>query len=224
MSGFGSLSSAHRALPRGETTPSSVDALLRSRGLWRMGALPRAAVPGIPTGFEALDARLPDRGWPSGALSEVLVPTLGSCELALVLPALATLTRAGREAALVGPAKLPYAPGLAGRGVDLGRLLVVRGASGEEQAWAAEQSLRSGACAAVALWSRRLDARTVRRLQLAAQQGRTCGWLFRALGASAAASPAPLRLEVGPSPRGLRVEVRKCRGGRPGSVLELPLT
>ena len=221
MSGFGSLSSPRPVLSRGETTPAGLDALLRGRDLWHMGALPRSATPGISTGFEALDERLPDRGWPVGALSEVLVRTLGSCELALVLPALAALTRAGREVALVGPARLPYAPGLAGRGVDLGRVLMVRGTSGEEQAWAAEQSLRSGVCAAVALWSRRLDARTVRRLQLAAQKGRACGWLFRTLGASAAPSPAPVRLVAEPNLRGMRVEVRKCRGGHSGSVFNL---
>ena len=223
MSGSGSVSSTRRVLPRNEGTPAGLDALLRGRDLWRMGKLPRSSAPGISTGFEALDERLPDRGWPVGALSEVLVRTLGSCELALVLPALTTLTRAGREVALVGPAHLPYAPGLAGRGVDLGRVLVVQGASGEEHAWAAEQSLRSGACAAVALWSHRLDARTVRRLQLAAQKGRACGWLFRTLGASAVASPAPVRLEVEPSPRGVRVAVRKCRGGPSGSVFDLAL-
>jgi len=221
MSGFGSLSSAGPVLSRSGTAPADLDALLRRRDLWRIGALPRSAALGLSTGFSALDERLPDRGWPVGALSEVLVRTFASCELALVLPALAALTRAGREVALVGPAELPYAPGLAERGVDLERLLVVRGASGEEQAWAAEQSLRSGACAAVALWSRRLDVRAVRRLQLAAQQGSACGWLFRTLGTSASPSPAPLRLSVGPSPPGMRIEVRKCRGGHSGSVFDL---
>lgn len=213
MSGSGSLSSAGPLLPRsGTPPPAGLDALLRGRDLWRMSALPRVATPGIATGFDALDERLPDRGWPAGTLSEVLVRTLGSCELALVLPALAALTRAGREVALIGPAHLPYAPGLAERGVDLGRVLVVRGASAEEDEWAAEQSLRSGSCAAVALWSCRLDLRAARRLQLAAQKGKTCGWLFRPLAASALPSPAPLRLEVEPSPEGVRVEVRKCRG------------
>ena len=221
MSGFGSHSSPPPELPGGETTPAGLDALLRSRDLWRPGSLPRSAAPGISTGFAALDERLPDRGWPAGALSEVLVRVFASCELALVLPALAALTRAGREVALIGPANLPYAPGLADRGVDLERVLVVRGASGEEQAWAAEQSLRSGACAAVALWSSRLDARALRRLQIAAQQGGTCGWLFRPPGALAAPSPAALRLEVEPSPQGVKVEVRKCRGGPSGSVFEL---
>ena len=78
-----------------------------------------------------------------------------------------------------------------------------------------------GTCAAVALWSHRLDARAARRLQLARQQGGACGWLFRTLGASAAPSPAALRLAVEPSPRGMRVEVRKCRGGSSGSVFDL---
>ena len=208
---------------RVEAAPEGLDALLRRRDLWRMGTLSRSAAPGISTGFDALDERLPDRGWPAGVLSEVLVRSLGSCEFALVLPALSALTRAGREVALVGPAHLPYAPGLAGYGVDLGRVLVVRGAGAEEHVWAAEQSLRSGACAAVALWSQRLDARAVRRLQLAAQKGRAWGWLFRPLGASAVPSPASLRLEVERSPRGMTIEVRKCRGGPSGSVCELAL-
>ena len=210
--------------PRSEVLPADLNGLLRGRDLWCLGALPRSAAPGISTGFDALDRRLPECGWPVGALSEVLVPTLGSCELALVLPALAALTRAGREVVLIGPACLPYAPGLAGRGVDLDRVLVVRGASGEEDAWAAEQSLRSGACAAVALWSsRRLEMRVARRLHLAAQKGGACGWLFRSLEASVEPSPAPLRLEVEPSPGGMRVEVRKCRGGPSGSAFDLAL-
>ena len=207
--------------PRRPAPPPGLDELLRGRGVWRMGAPPRPAMPGISTGFDALDARLPERGWPAGALSEVLVRALGSCELALVLPALAAFTRAGRPVALIGPVHLPYPPGLAGRGVDLGQVLVVRGASGHEHDWAAEQSLRSGACAAVALWSRRLDARALRRLKLAAQSGRACGWLLRTFEAMAEPSPALVRLKLEASPRGARVEVLKCRGPRPVPAFDL---
>ncbi|MCK7580274.1 MAG: hypothetical protein MZV65_34625 [Chromatiales bacterium] len=63
--------------------------------------LPRR--PGWPTGFTALDARLAG-GWPRGAVSELLFARAGIGELALVVLALARLSREGRVAGAGGAA------------------------------------------------------------------------------------------------------------------------
>ena len=47
----------------------------------------------LPTGFAALDERLPGGGWPRSGLIEILVSRFGVGELTLLLPVLAALTR-----------------------------------------------------------------------------------------------------------------------------------
>jgi cell division inhibitor SulA len=199
-----------------------LDSLLNQRpDLWRGSAVPAEVPLGTPTGFAALDGLLPWRGWPPGSLIEILDDRPGG-GLALVRPALAALSRGAHWLLLVDPPFLPYAPALAAAGVDLSRLAVVETAG--ETAWAAEQALRSGACAAVLAWGGRWSALALRRLQLAAHTGGALALLFRPETAAQAHSPAVLRLRVRPAPAGMIVEVFKQRGGRTGAALVLSLS
>lgn len=200
----------------------NLERLLAQRSdLWRGQAVPPALSPGISSGFAELDARLCGRGWPRGALTEVLGDGPGAGSFALVVPALARLSR--REARwilLLDPPALPYAPALAARGLDLSRLLLVR-APRQDVAWAGEQGLQSGSCSAVLIWGGKWQPAGLRRLQLAAAQGESLALLFRDPEAAGQAVPAALRLGVRPVPQGLRVEILKQRGGRPGGVVVL---
>jgi len=184
--------------------------LLDARQVWRGEALP--IVEGEqPTGWPQLDAVLPTRGWPAGALSEILLPADGIGELRLVLPTLARLTQGTRPVVLVAPPYLPCAMGWRQHGVNLQRLDIVD-AQAQQVLWAAEQCLRSGSCAAVLAWPRQADDRSLRRLQVAADTGRALAFVFRDRKHLANASPASLRLELATSPRNA-IWVRKCRGG-----------
>jgi hypothetical protein len=89
-----------------------------------------------------------------------------------------------------------YPPAAAAWGIDLDRLIVVRPRSARDELWAAVQSLRSPAVAAVWGMINRLDSRAFRRLQLAAQAGRTLGLLLRPPSARGQPSWADVRLEV----------------------------
>lgn len=195
-----------------------LDLLPQHPDLWRGSAVPAEVPRGTATGFAALDGLLPWRGWPPGALVEILDDRPGG-GLALVRPALAALSRGARWLLLVDPPLVPYAPALAAAGMDLSRLAVVETAG--ETAWAAEQALRSGACAAVLAWGERWPALALRRLQLAARTGDALALLFRPEVAAREHSPAVLRLRVRPAPAGMTVEVLKQRGGRPGAMLVL---
>jgi hypothetical protein len=194
--------------------------LHRRHDLWRGRAMPSAAPAGVPTGFAALDGLLPWRGWPPGALSEVLSAYPGG-GFALVRPALVRLSREPRWLLLVDPPFVPYPPALVAAGMDLSRLVVLE--SGEESAWAAEQGLRSGACAAVLAWGGLGEMALLRRLQLAAETGRSLALLFRGREAARQHSPAALRLAVRPAAAGMEVTVLKQRGGRAGATLKLAL-
>ena len=190
----------------------NLDHLLQRPDLWRGGRMPPAA-DSLPTGYPELDGLLPGGGWPRGALTEILTSREGVGALGLVMPALARLSRDRRWLAWVSPPYIPYVPALASAGVDLSRVLLVHPRAGSDGLWAVEQTLRSGTCGAVLAWPAAGDSRTLRRLQLAAEAGRTWGGLFRSERMAQRPSPAALRLQVTPERDGMAVRILKRRGG-----------
>jgi hypothetical protein len=195
-----------------------IEELLRHPGIWRPGdaRAPRAGT--LSSGIPALDEFLPGRGWHPGAVTEIHALGEGIGELGLLMPVLAEVSTAGRWIVWIAPPHMPYAPTCADRGVDLSRMLVVRGADPGERLWAAEQVLRAPACGAVMLWegAARFTIRSLRRLQLAAEAGGGLGVVFRNPRTGAAPSPAMMKLRIEPDPEGLAVTLLKCRGGSPG--------
>ena len=195
--------------------PSSL-ALLQGSPLatqvWRGGELVHE-VAAIPSGHRELDLRLPGGGWPEGALTEILLEREGIGELRLALPALARLTHEQRLVVFVSPPHLPYAPALAAAGLALSRLLIIHSESLPDRLWAFEQALRAEECAAAFAWLSTHDERVLRRLQIAAREGRTWGVLWRRPGQQSATPTAALRLKLAPRGGGLEVEILKRRGG-----------
>lgn len=189
--------------------------LLEHPAIWRGRSAARLEV--LASGFAALDERLPGRGWPRSGLIEILTARFGSGELYLLLPVLATLTRAAaaRWCVWVAPPLMPFAPALAAAGLRLDRVAVVGGA---RPLWAFEQVLGSGACDAALAWGGQPKPRELRRLQLAAERGRTMGVLFRPRSAAREASPAVLRLGLTPLAAGVRVTLLKGRGADRGTI------
>lgn len=186
----------------------ALDRMLSERRVWssRTSAVP-AAIAGEGTGHAALDALLPQGGWPRRSLCELLVAADGVGEVALLAPLLARMTGAGRLVVLVAPPCVAYAPAWQALGVDL-RWLVVVQAQGRQALWAFEQCLRSASCAVVVGWPRDADARALRRLQVAADTGECIGFAVRDRRHAVNPSPAPLRIEHAEG----RWHVRKCRG------------
>jgi len=190
----------------------SFSALLDRPDIWRGDSLNRAGGPVVSCGFPALDAELPGRGWPAGALTEILPAHEGIGELRLLGPALAGLSRRGLRLAWIAPPHLPYAPALAAAGIDIARLVIVRTASRRETLWAAEQALASNACGAVLAWLPQAKYAELRRLQIAAEGGRAPAFLFKSPETAAESSPAALRIALESSGGGLAVRIFKRRG------------
>ena len=212
------------------STHQQLAELLAHPSVWRGRSC--AAVETLSTGFAALDAGLPGGGWPRHGLVEILTPRPGVGELYLLLPALAALSRVtpARWCTWVSPPHQPFAPALQAHGVELDRMLVVnfqglaphdgkrRRSDGVHMGlWALEQALRSGACGMALAWLPRASPRAIRRLQLAAEQGRALGVLFRSQQFAQVASPAMLRVLLEPTMaagrHGARVRLLKSRGG-----------
>ncbi len=191
--------------------PSSLTALLEHPAIWRGDDCAREPA-AIATGFSALDALLPGGGWPE-ALTEIALAREGVGEIALTLPAVVRVQAAGRDVVWIDPPHRPYAPALAAGGLDLARLVVVRCADAREQLWAYEQALRAPECGAAFAWLATNDERVLRRLGVAAREGRTWGVLWRRPGQRASAASAPLRLALAARDGKLAVQVVKRRGG-----------
>jgi len=166
------------------------------------------------SGFAELDARLPYGGWQSGTVVELMPADIGIGELRLLMPALARITQSERYVALVSPPCIPFAPALNNHGVRLDRLLVIRAEKNTDALWAIEQTLRCKSFGAVVGWPESIRDRDVRRLQLAAESGRSTGFIYRSPNASRDASSAAVRMKLQASEKGLLIDVLKCRGGR----------
>ena len=185
----------------------------RLPGVWRAGEVDQAAPAGIASGHARLDMELPGGGWPRAGLTEVLHDGAGLGEVSLLLPALKAVAQEGRAVAWINPPHLPYAPALALAGVPLEACLVVRPATAEDALWSADQALRSGACGAALFWlPGKTDYAWLRRLQVAAEAGRTLAVLFRPTSAAVNATPAHLRVVVARREGLLQVSLPKRRG------------
>ena len=201
---------------------AALAALLAHPAIWRGGDC-APAPDALPTGFAALDAVLPGGGWPGNALTEILLAREGIGELRLALPALAALTHAGREVVWIAPPYKPHAPALAAAGVALRRLVLVRCRTPQEALWAFDQALRAPECGAAFAWLPERDERVLRRLAVAAREGRTWGVLWRRPGIRAQAIAAPLRLALEAQDGQLAVSVLKRRGGELAKPVRLDL-
>lgn len=200
-----------------QPSPVSLAAVLARGDIWRGDALPGLPAGTIASGYAELDAELPGGGWPRGNLTEILVDRSGIGEISLLLPALARLSVEGGRLALVAPPWLPHAPAWAAAGVAPERLLVIR--PGKQLAWCVEQLLRCGGFAGLLAWpDAGIDARALRRLQVAAEGQSVFAVVWRSLAEATTPSPVPLRLSLAAGSDVLKLRIFKRRG-RPASRL-----
>ncbi len=186
--------------------------------LWLGHQLGRHAEAAVPSGFAALDAQLPGRGWPRRALTELLLPHPGVGEIRLLAESLIAAQRAERVVMLFDPPAELSAFALARLGFDVEQLLIVNTRSrlipGSDTLWALEQALKSGHVGAVLAWlPPRLRAERLRRLQLAAHAHDGPAFVLREMSAAQRPTAAPLRLALRPSGAdALALRVLKRRG------------
>lgn len=198
--------------------------------LWRAHQVAQQRDAVLRSGFAALDAELPGGGWPTRALTELLLPHAGIGELRLLAPALAAVQRGGRSVMWFDPPAAPCGWTLSALGLDLRQLLLVQGRVRDrlpaaDLLWALERSLKSGHVGAVLAWlPRSVRPESLRRLQLAAQAHDGPAWLLRDAALLPRPSVAPLRLLLAPAgPDELCLRIVKRRGPPLAQPLQLAL-
>ncbi len=189
--------------------------------------------PVVSSGCRALDELLPEGGFRRGTLVEWLAEGEGTGAGTLAMIAAREACRAG-GALVVLDSRRDFCPTAALRlGIDAGRLLVVQARSPADQHWALCQVLECAAVGAVVACrpehsGRTIDARTMRRWQLAAEKGGSLGLLLRSAAARHTPSWAEVRLLVVPLPGGKRqrrvsVHLLRCRGGTGARSLDVEI-
>lgn len=186
------------------------------------GTAARPIGPYISTGYPGLDSSI-GGGWPTGTLVEIMTLGGGLGRSTLLLPALATLTQAGKAVAwLPSSDEQPYAPTLHQAGIDLKRVLITSTQDHHQRLWGAELCLRHGACGAVVLTEMKpIKDMHLRRLKLAAISGGGTAFVLRTEFAAESPSPASLRIRVRSAPFALHqreVSILKYGGHPPRSV------
>ncbi len=219
MSALQSLVHADRSAITPAVLPPHLAALV-----WRGEAIGRHQSHVVASGHAALDAVLPDGGWPCQSLTEILQAQAGLGEWRLLAPALARLVAQGGSVLLVGAPQLPYLPALAREGIRPDRLIRIEGQGAAERLWATEQALKAHCVTAVLSWLPQARPEQIRRLQACAGRHPGLFFAFRPARVAQESSAAPLRLHLtlGPCPHPLEVHVIKRRGPLLAEPIVLP--
>lgn len=189
--------------------------------VWRASQLAAPGSRTVASGFANLDGELPGGGWPTGSLTELMIPQPGCGELRLLRPALATL--AARPLFFLQPPHRLQPAAFDWWGLPTRNLTVLKAAKTADALWATEQVLHAGTAGAVLLWQSQIRPEALRRIQLAAQRSDSLFVLFRPLAAAASTSPSPLRLLMAPLSSGISVSFVKRRGPSRDESLFVPL-
>ena len=186
----------------------------------------------VSSGCEALDALLPERGFCRGTLVEWLSAGDGAGVCALAMLAAKQACSDGGVLAVFDHRREFCPPAAVRMGIGPEQLLVIHADTTADNHWAIDQALRSQAVAAVLAWPGRLDDRTFRRWQLAAEEGGCLAMLLRPKTARGEPSWADVRLWVEPLPaaammrsrkRLLQIVLLRCRGGNAERGLDVEL-
>lgn len=166
----------------------------------------------IGTGVEGLDQIL-QGGLPKASLT-VITGLAGAGRTSLAARVLAAQTQRGRPVAWIDAQALIYPPALDALGVDLSRLLMVRG-SPDKATFAAEQIIDTGAFEVVVLsgLDAQLNPARARRLQTASEGARVATVVIAEPAASERLQGATLKLHLTRRARHTQVEVTKDRSG-----------
>lgn len=206
---------------------NDLEKLFSTRKVWRASHRLPQKDKGIDSGFSQLNHQLPDKGWPTSGLTELLCDQVGLGELSLLSPALAQLSQQAGWVVWVDPPYIPYPPALAQQGIDLRRIVLLQTQSQAEQLWALETLLKADYCHAALFWPKRYSPKALRRLHIAADQGKSWGIAFRPLASQAHASPAPLRIRLGRPQQnthaGLQIDIIKRPGKWASDAFSVPI-
>lgn len=207
------------------TVPTTVADLRHQNLLWFANSAPLSKKEARSTGFQILDEKLAG-GFPDSGVVEVST-NIGIGELRLLMPYLQQQNRLPKNkqrlCILVNPPIEVNPHAFHYEAIDHEQLLIIRDDDKSKALWAAEQSLRSGACHTVMAWHHELEIHQAKRLQVASEQGEALLFLFQQPNQNALSLPISLCLTLRPEPTGLNITITKRRGGYAHGSFSVPM-
>lgn len=166
-----------------KTIQKPVDVMRRlEKQIRELESLQRAHTGVISSGCPAMDAFLPHGGYSCGSLAEFVSDqgmALGLTTMALQIAKSACAD--GKYIVVIDSELQLFPQALKQLGVPLDRLICLRPSNYSDFLWGLDQTLRNGSVGAVIASVERMDDRTARRIQLAAEAGGGLGILLRSL-------------------------------------------
>ena len=173
------------------------------------------------TGSEAIDQWLPGSGLRIDAVNEWVADVDACGASALSLAVAATRQKTG-SLVVVADNNHFYPPAAAAVGIDPSKLIWVRPTTTADSVWAIDQALRcTGVSAVWAFVGGWLDDRDARRFQLAAETGRTAGFLVRPRSVRGRPTFAEVRFHVAISKQASETETHATDSSLPTWTLTL---
>ncbi len=196
-----------------ESTPLSLEQLLRRSDVWRGRGQKIDQGSALDTGFAELNRLLTYGGWPQGGLLDIAQKNIG-CEYVLTMSAIKATAEKGAYLALLNPPLPPFAVGLARVGIPLDQLLVVSSRNKSDFVASFVELSRSDACQCILSWAPEqvLSYTELRKCHLAALDKPGIYAVFRHLRFAKQSSPASLRLQIAMQEDQLHVHVQKQKG------------
>lgn len=180
------------------------------------------------TGFSALDQLLPGGGWPTSGLVEIVSRHKAIGELQLLMPLLRMRSHQPQSLLWITPPYQLHGPALAQSGINIRNSFVIPAQTRCNNAlWSIEKALQSTECGMVLAWQNWLGGRVIRRLQMAASEGKTLGVLFHQR--PTPHSPATLQLELSAAPdsddghRQIGIRLLRAKGSHHQGEIKLRL-
>lgn len=212
----------------GSESPSAVSLEMLRQQIAQLETSRRSEQTVVSTGCPGLDRRLPRGGLPRGTLVEWLAAQSGSGAETLSLFSAREAIRQGGPLVVLDRSRDFCPPAAVRLGIAAPLLIVVQPGKSADMLWALDQSLRCPGVGAVLAWLEKIDSRTFRRLQLAAEQGGGLGLLLRPAAARHEPSWAEIRFGIEPRPsksprRRMRIELLRVRGGKEGEIFDVEI-
>jgi protein ImuA len=186
----------------------SLEALLQRDDMWIGHSQRFAAREAVATGYEGLDARLLNKGWPLRSLVEVCQKGMQG-EWQLFTPALLQLPGL---IVLVNPPAAPFAQAFIKMGIDLNKLVVVDAKERNHFVSSFVEIARASVGSLLAWQPNALTYTEMRKCSLAASDGTGLSIMFRHAAAQQQSSPASLRVFANQIPKGLEITIFKQKG------------
>ncbi len=188
--------------------------------IWR-AAQQQSRGPRLPTDHAELDSALGGGIVSAGVIR--VVTDRGVGELSF-LKAVIAKHRVHKLCLFINPPGMLQSPWLAAAEIAAERVYQVAPKDNDQALWAAEQSLKSGACHCVVLWANAMSPKQARRLQVAATHNNALAIVVMPSRCKRMALPVSQDLSLTPAPGGLAIQIVKQAQGWPVDEVRIKLT